>query len=108
MHHHHFPADIFETPTHMTMQADLPGVAKDSIQIEILNDVLTVKAKSRAFEKATETLRHQEFEAKEFHRRFPLSARVDQSKIEAKFEEGVLTVAIAKFEAPKATVVEVK
>jgi HSP20 family protein len=108
MHHHHsFAADIFETETHMTMQADLPGVAKNSIQLEVLGDVLTVKASSAISPKEGETMRHQEFEAQEFLRRFPLSKRVDQSKIEAKFDDGVLTVSIAKFPESQPHVVPV-
>ena len=89
--------DIKEEADRYVVHADLPGVKPDDIDVDLHNGILTIKG-------------HRETEAKEekenykrieriygsFYRRFALPESVDEEKIEAKYDNGVLTINIPK------------
>ena len=75
------PVDIFETENGLVVVADLPGVEKDAIDVNVEKNVLTLKAKAKA--QLTENLARQEYQLLPFFRQFQLSDAVDQSKISA-------------------------
>lgn len=88
------PVDIFETENGLVVVADLPGVEKDAIDVNVEKNVLTLKAKTKA--QLAENLARQEFELLPFFRQFQLSDAVDQSKISAEMKYGVLTIHLPK------------
>jgi HSP20 family molecular chaperone IbpA len=92
------PVDIFETDREITMLADMPGVAADGIKIDLQNDVLTLSGDVKPWENAGESDVLVEFEIGKFYRQFTLSEVIDQNKIEAGLENGVLRLNLPKSE----------
>ncbi len=84
------PVDIFETESGLVVVADLPGVEKDAIDVNVEKNVLTLKATPT--HQLNETLARQEYQLLPFFRQFQLSDAVDQSKISAEMKYGVLTI----------------
>jgi len=93
------PVDIFETEDALTVIADLPGVSKDAVDIRVEDDILTIKGK--ASYKRPENMILEEFDLQGYFRQFQLSDEVDQSKISAETNNGVLTITLAKAEKSK-------
>jgi len=88
------PVDIFETENGLVVVADLPGVEKDQIDVNVEKNVLTLKAKPK--QELTEGLARQEYQLLPFYRQFQLSDAVDQAKISAEMKYGVLTIHLPK------------
>lgn len=90
--------DILESATGLTITADLPGVRKDDLEIELREDVLTIHGRVGVSE--YEGLRpiYGEYNVGNYYRRFRLGEVVDQGKISANLEDGVLTLALPKKE----------
>jgi HSP20 family protein len=80
-----------------TVKFDMPGVKKEQIKVEANDGQLTVQAERRE-EKKTETKKKfvSEISYGNYSRVFGLPADADTKKVDAKFENGVLTVAIPK------------
>lgn len=89
--------DIFETDQQITLLADMPGVAREDISIDLREGVLTIAGEVKPWEKADEEDVLIEFEIGKYYREFGLSEAIDQDKIDAQLNEGVL-----KLELPKA------
>lgn len=93
--------DIFESEDKLTLLADMPGVAPDDIQIDLNENVLTISGGVKPFENAAESDVLIEFEIGRYYRQFTLSEVIDQSRIEAKLEDGVLRLSLPKAEKAK-------
>lgn len=91
------PVDIFETDEGLVVVADLPGVNKDGVSIDVADDVLTIRG-TPGNGLQGEPLRH-EFALRPFFRQFQLSDSVDQEKIRAEMRHGVLTIHLPKVAA---------
>jgi HSP20 family protein len=100
------PVDIFETEESLTVVADLPGVDKNSVDIRVEDNVLTIKG--RAEYQPQGTALREEFSIKGYYRQFQLSDGVDQEKISAESKNGVLTITIPKSEKLKPRQIPVK
>jgi HSP20 family protein len=100
------PVDIYETADGLVVMADLPGVAKDAVDVGVENGLLTLHARSS--HKALGEPIYREFELVNFFRQFELSEKVDQGKISAELKHGVLTLRLPKAEEAKPRKVEVK
>ena len=90
--------DIFEDEQKITLLADMPGVASDDITIDLNDNLLSISGEVKPFETADEKDVLIEFEIGRYYRQFTLSEVVDQSKIEAKLEDGVLRLTLPKAE----------
>jgi len=90
--------DIFEDERQITLLADMPGVASDGITIDLNDNVLSIAGEVKPFESANESDVLIEFEIGRYSRQFTLSEVIDQSKIEAKHEDGVLRLTLPKAE----------
>ena len=93
------PVDIYETPEGLTVLADLPGVSKDGLNIEVKDDVLTLQARAQHSLPGDPVYR--EFTLVNFFRQFQLSDRVDTGNIKAELKNGVLTLHLPKAEEAK-------
>jgi HSP20 family protein len=89
-------ADIFETTSEITVLADMPGVAADGVNIDLRNGVLTLSGDVAPWEGPEESDVLVEFETGKYHRQFTLSDAIDQDKIHAKLEDGVLRLTLPK------------
>lgn len=94
--------DVYEDKKAITLLADMPGVDKDGVYIDLKEDQLTIHGKAVQAE-AQETFLHKEYETGNYFRQFTLSDMIDREKITAKMVDGVLTLTLPKAEkaAPK-------
>ena len=88
--------DIFETDQQITLLADMPGVATEDISIDLREGVLTIAGEVKPWEKADEKDVLIEFEIGKYYRQFTLSEAIDQDKIDAQLNDGVLKLALPK------------
>jgi HSP20 family protein len=101
--------DITEDDSRYIVTAELPGVKRSDISVEVHDGVLTIHGeKKSAREEKSEKRRYVERSFGSFSRAFTLPSDADEKKIEASFKDGVLSVTLAKAEARKAQVVDVK
>ena len=97
--------DIYETLEGLVVKADLPGVAKDGLDLRVENNLLTIRG--RAGHAAPGELLYREYELAHFFRQFELNDKVDQLKISAELKNGVLTLKLPKAEEAKPRRIEV-
>ena len=100
--------DIFETDTEITLLADMPGVTTDNMSIDLKDNVLTLTGEVAPFEEGDEQDIVIEYEIGKYHRQFNLSSVIDQSKIDAKLNDGVLRLSLPKVEKATPRKIEVK
>jgi len=94
--------DIYEDKKAITLLADMPGIDKDGVQIDLKEDQLTIHGKV-VLSETKETFLHKEYAMGNYFRQFTLSDMIDREKITAKMTDGVLTLTLPKAEkaAPK-------
>ncbi len=100
------PVDIYETPDGLVVMADLPGVSKEDLDVKVENGVLTIRGTTRSTAPGDAVYR--EFELANFFRQFELSDKVDQNKITAELQHGVLTLNLPKAEEAKPRQIQVR
>lgn len=100
--------DITEEEDKYLVSADIPGVNPKDIEVTVDNNVLTISGK-RESEKHEERegYRRVERSSGRFFRRFVLPETVDDSKVSAKSDKGVLNITIPKSEKQKAKRIKV-
>lgn len=103
--------DIYEKTDSVVVKAELPGVEKDQISVEVKDGILTLRGE-RKFERDVKEESYHRIERAygSFLRSFSLPVSVDQDKVSAKFKDGVLEVELPKKEKakPKQIKVDVK
>jgi HSP20 family protein len=94
--------DIYETETEIVVKAEIPGVDRKDIELNLEKNVLTLRG-DRRFEKETKDENYHRIERAygTFSRSFSIPAVVDESKIKADYRDGVLTIALPKTEKAK-------
>jgi HSP20 family molecular chaperone IbpA len=100
--------DIFEDQDAITLLADMPGVAVGDLEIDLNEGVLTITGRSKDDFGEKEQEVSLEFGRATFQRKFTLSQSVDQAKIEARLDDGVLRLRLPKAEQAKPRKIEVK
>jgi HSP20 family protein len=91
--------DIYEEGGDVVMKADLPGVKKEDIHLDLSDNILTLSGDRKTEEKAEKgNLYRYERSHGSFSRSFELPAEVDKEKITAHLEEGVLEIRLPKTE----------
>jgi HSP20 family protein len=101
--------DIAEENGNYELVADLPGLKKDDIKVEIHDNILTLRGEKKLDEEKKErNYRLAERFYGEFVRTFALPENVNRDAIEAEFKDGVLKLTIPKTEQPKPKQIEVK
>jgi len=100
--------DIFETDSEITLLADMPGVASGDVSIDLRDGVLSLSGDVKPWEGSDESDVLVEFEIGKYFRQFTLSEAIDQDKIDAKLEDGVLHLTLPKAEKVLPRRIEVK
>lgn len=91
-----FKTDIKETDDEYIVQAELPGVSKDDINIELNNNYMTISAtNNEVVEEEKENYIRKERRSGKFQRSFNIS-NVNSDEIQAKFENGLLEIKLPK------------
>lgn len=102
-----YPVDITEEDDHITVEAELPGFKRDEISVTMEQGVLTIDAERKVEEKKG----HPQLNERRWTRvtrSFRLGQAVDEGKVDAKLEDGVLTLTLPKREEVKPRRIEVK
>jgi len=89
--------DVSETDTEVIVKADLPGVKPEDIEINIVDNVLTIKGeKKRETEEKKENFYRVERYYGSFMRAIQLPSEVDVEKVKATYKDGVLKIVLPK------------
>jgi len=101
------PVDISERENEFIIEADMPGMREENIDVQFHQGELTILGKSDVPEKAGENYRFRQFETVDFLRTFRIGESVNAANISAQYADGVLTVHLPKAEALKPRKIEV-
>ncbi len=91
--------DIFETNDSIVLKAELPGVKKEEIGVEVKDNTLTLKGEKK-FEKEVKEENYHRIERSygSFQRAFTLPNTVQPENVRAKFKDGILEITLPKHE----------
>lgn len=96
------PVDIYEADDALVFQADLPGVTKDEVSIEVHNNTLILRGERKPATGVQADHSHRvERPYGPFQRSFVLPSMVDQEKVQATYHEGILELRLPKLESAK-------
>ena len=100
--------DIVETDHEIVLEAELPGVIRDAVHVEVADGILHLRGE-RKFEKEVkeENCHRVERSYGAFHRSFTLPETVDPDKVAAELKNGVLEVRLGKREQAKPKQIQV-
>ncbi len=98
--------DIFETEENLTLVADMPGVDKEHLEINLERGLLTLKGSVERTGRGEGLFR--EFSLASYYRQFQLPDVVDTEKTSAEFKNGVLTLTMPKSAAAKPRRIEIR
>ena len=93
--------DISEIAEGYVLHLDMPGAEKDSISVTVADATLAVKAPVAPVQLSGGTLLYREIRKGSYERRFTLGDGIDRNSVEARFDNGVLTVRLRKSDALK-------
>jgi HSP20 family protein len=93
-------ANILETSDGYLLEAEMPGVAKDGIEVTVENGELVIVGR-RGDKEVPGTAVYRESRPLDYRRVFDLDPSIDTGKITAKIEQGILTLTLPKAEEVK-------
>ncbi len=96
------PVEIYEENNNLIVRAELPGLKKDEVKIEVADDGLVIHGERKSErETRKEGLYRSEWTYGEFYRRIPLPEEVDPEKAKAEFHHGILEIKMPIVESTK-------
>lgn len=102
------PVDVVEDGAGITLYADLPGVPKDKLDLQVEADTLTIAGEVDLDLPEGVEASHVEVGSPRYRRVFTLSKELDPNKVSAEFANGVLKLRIPKAEHAQPRKVEIK
>ena len=99
--------DILENQNEIMILADMPGVDGKDVDIDLRNDILTIRGPVSPVEDEKEVSVYREYSWGDYFRQFTLAEVIDQGKISAKMDNGVLRLNLPKKEKVKPKKIEV-
>ncbi len=99
--------DIVERSDALVVTADLPGVAREDVDVTLESGVLTIEATPKVEEKEGLSPSYAEYEVGKFYRSFTLGSGLDAAGIEANLKDGVLRLTVPKAEAHRPRKIEI-
>jgi HSP20 family protein len=100
------PIDAYVTPEEIVIQANMPGLKPENVEVTIEGDTLTIKGeRPTPLENVDYVLQERAYG--KFQRTLNINVPVDADKAEARFENGLLTLTIPKAEAVKPKTIQV-
>lgn len=94
--------DVEEAETHYLIKMDIPGVKKEDVKIEVMGDELILSGErklDRDDKQANGKLRERQYGS--FRRHFRFGDGVNFDKVEARYQDGVVEISLAKAEAQR-------
>jgi HSP20 family protein len=101
-------ADIFETDEALTVLLEMPGVDRDDIEVSVESGVLSIEGKINFAKYEGLQPIYSEYNIGPYRRTFRLSTRIEQDRIRAELQDGVITLVLPKAEEAKPRRIEVK
>lgn len=102
------PVDVIEDAGGITLYADLPGVPKEKLNLQVEADSLTIEGEMGLAMPEGMAASHAEVSLPRYRRVFTLSKELDSEKVSAEFKHGVLKLRIPKAEHAQPRKIEVK
>lgn len=102
------PVDVIEDANGITLYADMPGVSKEKLDVNIDADTLTIAGEVTLTMDPKMEARHVEVGVPRYRRSFTLGQELDRSRIAAELKNGVLKLVIPKSEKAKPRRIEVQ
>jgi HSP20 family protein len=100
------PLDVYTTPSEIVILANVPGLKADEVDITLEGDTLSLSGEIKPPMENVEYIFHERGYGK-FSRTLTLNVPVEQDKVEASFEDGVLKITLPKTEAVKPKTIKV-
>lgn len=102
------PVDVVEDETGITLYADMPGVSRELLKLQVEGDTLSIEGELSLPVPQGMQASHAEVQRSRYRRSFTLSKELDAGKIGAELSQGVLRVRIPKAEHAQPRRIEVK
>lgn len=103
------PVDVFENKNEFVLHVEVPGIKKDDIKITFENNYLNISGEKKSTDERKNENYHQlERSFGKFHRSISIPAGIMLDKINAEYQQGVLSITIPKAEEAKPKEIEVK
>jgi HSP20 family protein len=99
--------DIVETDQELLVYMDMPGVDREKVNIKLEKNILAIDGQIDSSRYGDLKPLYSEYNIGNFTRRFELSNEIDQSKIEARINDGVLLLTLPKVPAKQPTAIQV-
>jgi len=101
--------DLYDEKDNFVVKAELPGMKKEEIEIQLHDGVLTLSGERKRETKfeGADTHRSERFVGR-FQRTLTLPSQVDPDKVKATYQDGILTVTLPKSEAAKPKQIQIK
>jgi HSP20 family protein len=106
----HIPAmDMYDLNGSIAVDVALPGIKPEEVEVNVVGNVLTVKGEHKSKEEVKEEDYHRrEVHYGTFTRSIELPTYIDTEKVEARFEDGMLTILVPKMQEAKPKRIEIK
>ena len=98
--------NIVETKDSLILEAEMPGVSKDGLEVLLEGNELTIAGRRQTGVPGAEPV-YRESSPRDFRREFVLDPSIDTSKLRATIEQGMLTVTLPKTEKVKPRKIQV-
>jgi HSP20 family molecular chaperone IbpA len=93
--------DIFETDQALTVVLEMPGVSKESVEVGVESDVLTIAGRIDFSKYNGLQPLYTEYNIGNYSRSFQISSKIEQDGIKAELKDGVMTLVLPKAEKAK-------
>jgi HSP20 family protein len=90
--------DIFETEQALTVVLEMPGVSKESVEVGVENDVITITGRIDSSKYEGLQPLYTEYNIGNYSRSFQISSKIEQEGIKAELKDGVMTLVLPKAE----------
>ena len=90
--------DIFETEQALTVVLEMPGVSKESVEVGVENDVITITGRINSSKYEGLQPLYTEYNIGNYSRSFQISSKIEQEGIQAELKDGVMTLVLPKAE----------
>lgn len=101
------PTDIFESADALTVVMEMPGVTKDNVTVDLENNALQVDGKIDFANYRDMEPVYTEYNIGHYRRGFAISSKIDQDRISAGLDNGILTLVLPKAAEAKPRKIEI-
>jgi HSP20 family protein len=95
------PVNVFNEGEDFVVVAELPGVKKEDLDVQVRGDTLRIKGKKAVTHDAKASVHRRERSAGDFDRTLTLPAQLNAAKVAAEYRDGVLTVRLPRAESER-------